>query len=315
MAEEGPAARPGAPRPPGRDAASAMRRHRERHAFLARRRGAALPAPAAAAPEVKPEEAEAEEVVICKLERAVEAAEGTPAAAGGGRKRRRREGNGAAEAGPSGWGAGAGGPRNAGLGTSRFRGVRKDKRKKAKPWRAYIQFTENGKGRVIHIGYFAREEDAARAFDRANIAAKGHTKAKTNFPVAQYREEWAELEALGVDGAVALMREHAAAERPDVMDKASRFRGVYKSKKRKTNPWTAQIHVTEDGKRRLIHIANFAREEDAARAYDHASIAKLGHAKAKMNFPVAEYRAELGQLEAMGVEWTVARERRRQRQE
>ena len=95
MAEEGPAARPGAPRPPGRDAEAAMRRHRERHAFLARRRGAPLPAAAAAAgaggakgrswAEVKAEAAE--EVVICKLERAVEAAEGKPRwrAAGSGR--------------------------------------------------------------------------------------------------------------------------------------------------------------------------------------------------------------------------------------
>ena len=46
--------------------------------------------------------------------------------------------------------------------------------------------------------------------------------------------EWAELEALGVDGAVALMREHAAAEL--AMNKASRFLGVYKVKGRKAKP-------------------------------------------------------------------------------
>ena len=99
MAGEGPAARPGGARPPARDAEAAMRRHRERHAFLARRRGAPLPAPAAAAAEVKLEDAEAEEVVICKLERAVEAAEAAPAAAAVVGGKRRREG--AAEAGPS----------------------------------------------------------------------------------------------------------------------------------------------------------------------------------------------------------------------
>ena len=87
--------------------------------------------------------------------------------------------------------------------TSRFRGVSKQKGRKTKPWMAQIQVTENGKGRRIHIGYFAREEDAARAFDRVNIAKLGHAKAKTNFPVAEYRAEWAELEALGVEGAAA----------------------------------------------------------------------------------------------------------------
>ena len=56
----------------------------------------------------------------------------------------------------------------------------------------------------------AREEDAARAYDRVNIAKLGHAKAKTNFSVAEYRAEWGQLEALGVDGAVALVRKQAA---------------------------------------------------------------------------------------------------------
>ena len=71
---------------------------------------------------------------------------------------------------------------------------------------AQIRVTENGKHRIIYIATFAREEDAARAFDRVNIAKLGHAKAKTNFPVAEYRAEWAKLEALGVDGAAARER-------------------------------------------------------------------------------------------------------------
>ena len=95
-----------------------------------------------------------------------------------------------------------------------FRGVHKDKNAKAKPWRAYIDITEKGKRRQIHIGSFAREEDAVRAYDRVSIAYWG-PEAKTNLPVAGYRAEWAELEALGVYGAVALERGHAEAEHPD----------------------------------------------------------------------------------------------------
>ena len=66
-----------------------------------------------------------------------------------------------------------------------------------------------------------------------------------------------------------------------------------------------------DGKSRLIYLGTFAQEEDAARAYDRVSIAKLGHAKAPTNFPAAEYRAEWGELEALGVDGAALRERTR----
>ena len=76
-----------------------------------------------------------------------------------------------------------------------------------------------------------------------------------------------------------------------------------------------QIHVTEDGKGRYIYIGKFSREEDAARAYDRVSIAKLGHAQAKTNFPVAEYRAEWAELEALGVDAAAARGKKRAQQQ
>merc|ERR1711907_745316 len=151
--------------------------------------------------------------------------------------------------------------------TSRFRGVSMDKRKKAKPWSAQIRVTVDGKHGQIHIGNFSREEDAARAYDRVSIAKLGHAKAETNFPVAEYGAEWAQLEALGVEGAAAIERDHAAAERKDVMNMASRFRGV--NKRQGPRPWAAGITVIEDGKKaKRVHIGYFAQEEDAARAFD-----------------------------------------------
>ena len=191
---------------------------------------------------------------------------------------------------------------------SRFRGVSKNKGAKTKPWKADIKVTEDGKGRQIHIAYFAREEDAARAWDRVSIAKLGHAEAKTNFPVAEYRAQWAELEALGVDGAAALERERAAAE--VVLNKTSRFQGVTKNKSMKIKPWVAQTYVSKDGKKRQFHIGTFVREEDAARAWDRANIA-IGHAEAKTNFPVVEYRTEWAELEALGVDGAVAREKHR----
>ena len=119
----------------------------------------------------------------------------------GGKRRRVKREVVAAKAGPSGRGAGRQQAGNARRGTSRFRGVTKLKGAKAKPWKAKITVTEDGKHRTIPIAHFAREEDAARAFDRVNIAKKGHANAKTNFPVAEYRAEWARLEAMGLDGA------------------------------------------------------------------------------------------------------------------
>ena len=90
---------------------------------------------------------------------------------------------------------------------SRFRGV--SRIEGPKPWWAQIGVTEDGKYRTIYITTFAREEDAARTYDRVNIAYRGHAEATTNFPVAEYKEEWAELEALGAEAAAAREKQRA----------------------------------------------------------------------------------------------------------
>ena len=96
---------------------------------------------------------------------------------------------------------------------SRFRGVTKDKKAKKKPWVAQtnVWSEEDGKAKNIRLGTFAREEDAARAYDRVSIAKLGHAEARTNFPAAEFRAEWRWLEALGADEAAALIRESQAA--------------------------------------------------------------------------------------------------------
>ena len=101
-------------------------------------------------------------------------------------------------------------PQRAGNRRSRFLGVGVDDRKE-KRWAAQVYHSQGGKKRKQHIAMFAREEDAARAYDRVSIAFLGHAKAQTNFPVEEYRAEWAELEALGLGGAVALERERERA--------------------------------------------------------------------------------------------------------
>ena len=79
---------------------------------------------------------------------------------------------------------------------------------KAKPWKAEIRVARDGKSTPRTIAYFAREEDAARAYDRVRIAKLGPGGAgvKSNFPMEEYRAEWARLMALGADGALASER-------------------------------------------------------------------------------------------------------------
>ena len=108
-------------------------------------------------------------------------------------------------------------------------------------------------------------------------------------------------------------RAHGGAELADVRNVATRCQGGNKREGANCKPCVADIKVAENGKPRKISVASFAREEDAARAWDRVNIAKLGHAKAKTNFPVAEYRAEWAELEARGVDGAVACERQRAR--
>ena len=197
---------------------------RRLHRALNARRGRTRPRPGGEAAEVDEEDGEEEEEVKISLlavkeeepeEEDVKIRTLEGVGAGGKRRRlmREREADGAAEAGPSGRGAGGGLQARKGRGkTSRFRGITKAKGREAKPWVSQIRVNEDGKHRQIHIGTFAREEDAARAYDRVSIAKLGHAGAETNFPVAEYRAEWAELEALGVDGAVARERRRARGE-------------------------------------------------------------------------------------------------------
>ena len=81
--------------------------------------------------------------------------------------------------------------------TSQYRGLTWSKRRLR--WEASMGATKVGKDRV-YLGYydFEDKEEAARMYDRGQIAYLGRKEADPNFPVQQYSHEWDWLERLGV---------------------------------------------------------------------------------------------------------------------
>merc|ERR1711907_820704 len=134
------------------DTEAARRLHRGLNPPPARRGRTRPRDEAAQGAAVKEEEAEAEEVKIRAVEwwpvvKAEQGEEGKIRAVewvgeGGKRRRVKREEGGTAEAGPSGRGAGRPAGNSGRRGSSRFRGVGKYKRAKAKPWMAQMYVTE-----------------------------------------------------------------------------------------------------------------------------------------------------------------------------
>ena len=65
-------------------------------------------------------------------------------------------------------------------------------------------------------------------------------------------------------------RENIMNQRTQIRVKASKYKGVYRDKRR--NTWNARIKVNQ----KTIHIGVFLNEDDAARAYNIAAITHFG---------------------------------------
>ena len=122
-------------------------------------------------------------------------------------------------------------------------------------------------GKRQYLGYYATEEEAARAFD-AKAAKHGR---ELNFP-----DEWEDVEDIE--------EEEEEEEDHDALRSkgkrkgfSSKYRGVYRHKGKGSRPWEVQIAI--DGKRQ--YLGYYATEEEAARAFD-AKAAKHGR---ELNFP------------------------------
>lgn len=92
--------------------------------------------------------------------------------------------------------------------TSRFRGV--SLLKQTGKWHAQI----NVGGKQLHLGFFAAEDAAARAYDRAAIhkSAMEGTPLTTNFESSEYADEMEKLKAMSQKELLALLAEQKAEE-------------------------------------------------------------------------------------------------------
>jgi AP2-like factor (euAP2 lineage) len=141
-------------------------------------------------------------------------------------------------------------------GSSRYIGISWVKAKSS--WG--VRVTDPQTKRRLHIGYYASEEDAARAYDCAAVQAHG-PGAKRNFPGEVISEA---PETVGEE------RKQRS---------SSRYIGITWNKDSST--WVAYLRDKQAQRR---HIGCYASEEDAARAYDCAAVQVHGPG-AKLNFP------------------------------
>jgi hypothetical protein len=147
-----------------------------------------------------------------------------------------------------------------------------------------------------HIGYYASEEDAARAYDCAVVQARG-PGSKRNFPTEAISEPPATKGKSGVG------RKRKGS--------SSLYIGV--SWKTAGSSW--HVKLTDPQTKCEQHIGYYASEEDAARAYDCAAVQMRGPG-AKRNFPdeaisdppvsKREERKQRSSSRYIGVSWNKA---------
>eukprot|EP00775_Hariotina_reticulata_P004771 gene4771-5021_t len=151
-------------------------------------------------------------------------------------------------------------------------------------------------GNGVSVGYFDTEDAAARAYDRAAIGLLGRQNCRTilNFPIEEYdHDSVPELVGKSREEVKATLKsERAKMPRRRLTNRrrTSRYLGVGSSNRK--NQWQARILY--HGK--VTHLGYYRTEEEAARVYDKVSISLHG-AGAQTNFPIDQYKHEVGSLQ------------------
>ena len=146
-------------------------------------------------------------------------------------------------------------------GTSAYRGV--SWHTQTSRWKAQIKVA----GKDVNLGRHRDELEAARAYDRAAICARGEKDAKLNFSIDDYAHEISHLTSMPLADLAASLR--GVGQR--LQAQTSRYHGVRLNKR--TQKWEAYIRVA--GKH--VHLGCYDSELSAAQAFDQAALVRQAH--------------------------------------
>ncbi|KAL3155145.1 hypothetical protein ABBQ38_011201 [Trebouxia sp. C0009 RCD-2024] len=171
--------------------------------------------------------------------------------------------------------------------SSKYRGV--SWHNQTGKWKAQIKVL----GKDVNLGRHVAEDDAARAYDKAAICARGKEVAKLNFSIVDYSDELEHLQSATVAELAPLLR----GEEERLQAQTSRFHGVRQNKR--SEKWESYIRVA--GKHQ--HLGCHDSETAAAQAFDQAVMLRHVYCRDSenpsplvTNFPPEYYQGLLQQV-------------------
>nr|WAK85941.1 transcription factor AP1 [Nothapodytes nimmoniana] len=139
--------------------------------------------------------------------------------------------------------------------------------------------SQNKKGRQVYLGAYDDEAAAAHAYDLAALKYWGQDTI-LNFPLSMYQEELKEMEGQSREEYVGSLRRKSSGFSRGV----SKYRGV--ARHHHNGRWEARIGRVFGNK--YLYLGTYAKEEEAATAYDIAAIEYRG-LNAVTNFDLSRY--------------------------